>query len=119
MGSTEPTIGNIGGKERTRLRLAGIVGLALAAGLAVVAVQNQVAWWVHVMLFVTLWSGFSALLQARERTSILLAARRVRRIDGKEEPERFVLLFRGRARMIYRRSLLAAVFLMTLVTLFY
>lgn len=116
MASKENEIGNIGEKERSRLRITGQVGLAFGVLLAASAFHNQVPWWVRPTLFFSLWIGVSALLQAKEQTSVLLAARRVRRIDGKEEPERYVIESRGRARMIQRRSLFVAVLLMTLVT---
>lgn len=113
----ECVIGNIGEKEKARLRRAGLVGLVCGVALAATAILYQAPWWVHATLFISLWAGLSALLQAKEQTSILLAARRLRRIDGREEPERYVLEFRGRARTIQRRSLLVAVFLTVLVTL--
>jgi len=95
----------------------GWVGIACGVGLAVAAIYQQVPWWVYLTLFFSVWTGVSALLQAKERTSIRLAARRVRSIDGKEEPERYVLELRGRARMIQRRSLLVTLLLMILLTL--
>ncbi len=114
--SKEYEIGNIGEKERSKLRMTGQVGLACGIVLAATTIHYQVPWWVRPTLFFSLWIGVSALLQAKEKTSVLLAARRVRRIDGKEEPERYVIELRGRARMIQRRSLFVAVLLMTLVT---
>lgn len=117
MASRGYEIGNIGEKERARLRVAGWISLAFGVLLAAIATYYPVPWWVRPAVFVSFWSGVSALLQAREQTSIRLAARRVRKIDGKEEPEPYVIEFRGRARMIQRRSLFVAVLLMTLVTI--
>jgi len=97
--------------------MTGWVALACALALAAAATFHQAPWWLRPALFISLWTAASALLQAREQTSILLAARRIRRIDGREEPERYVIEFRGRARMIQRRSLLVAALLTTLVTL--
>jgi len=114
--SKEWEIGNIGQKERSRLRTVGEVLLACGVLLAASAIHHRVPWWVWPTLFFSIWMGVSALLQAKEQTSVLLAARRVRRIDGREEPERYVIELRKRARMIQRRSLFVTVLLITLVT---
>ena len=111
MTSKEYRVGNIGEKERSRLRMMGQVGWLWGRARRYCN-YYQVPWWVRLTLFFSLWIGVSALLQAREQTSILLAARRLRRIDGKEEPEPYVIEFRGRARMIQRRSLFLALLLM-------
>lgn len=115
--SNEYVVGNIGERERARLRWVGRIGVACAAILAAVVIFYQVPWWVYLTLFFSLWSGISSLVQAKENTSVRFAARRVRKIDGKEEPEQYVLEFRGRARTIQRRSLFVTVLLMILVTL--
>jgi len=116
--SKDSVMGNIGVKEGARLRAVGLVGITGGLALGVVVLSYDVPWWVRPALFLSLWIGASGLLQARGRTSVLLAARRVRKIDGREERERYVLTLTERARVIQLRSLFVAVLLVALITLF-
>ncbi|MFB3902036.1 MAG: hypothetical protein ACE15E_01155 [Acidobacteriota bacterium] len=99
---------NIGTKEASRLRTAGLVDLACSMALGAATIYYQLNWWARPALFFLLWFGTALLLQARAHTSILLAARRLRRVDGREEPEPYVITLRERARLIQKRSLFVA-----------
>jgi len=87
----------------------------MALGMA--TIYYQLAWWVRPVLFFTFWSGAALLLQAKAHTSIVLAARRLRRIDGREEPELYVITLREQARLIQKRSLFVAALVVTVVTM--
>ncbi len=117
MDSNRPLMRNIGEQESSRLRAAGVAAMVCGLALGDVVIYHEVPSWMLFVVFLSIWLGASALLQARERTSVVLAARRLRRIDGKEEREQYVLTLRERARMIQRRSLFVAVLFVTLLTL--
>jgi len=113
----ESEFANIGTKEAARLRTTGLVGLACTMGLGLGTIYYPPVWWARPTLFFMLWLGTSLLLQAKARTSILLAVRRVRRIDGREEPEPYVLALREQARLIQRMSLFVAALAVTFLVM--
>ncbi|RPJ83743.1 MAG: hypothetical protein EHM18_13280 [Acidobacteria bacterium] len=108
---------NIGPKEAARLRRIGVAGLACASVLGMVMIYYQISGWARPLLFFLAWLGCSLQLQANARTSILLAARRVRRIDGTEEPELYVMTLRAQSRAIQNWSLFLAALVVTFVVM--
>jgi len=113
--STGSEFANIGKKEAERLRTIGRIALACGIALGLATVYYQFDLWTRPTLFLLYWFGTALLLQAKRHTSILLAARRLRRIDGREEPELHVIALREQAGMIQRRSFLLAVVSVTFV----
>ena len=89
----EYEMANIGMKDEATLRRTGLVGLAGAMALGVAAIYYQVSWWVRPTLFVLLWFGVARLLQARSQA------------------------LRQQARLIQRRSLFVAAFVVSLLVL--
>ena len=100
---------NIGPRGQRQRRIAGVAGLAVAAGLVGVLHEFDAARWWRLGAFPLFWFGTLGLVQARAKTCVALAARRT--CDAElahafTEADAEILVRRGR--VILLRALLIA-----------
>lgn len=109
---------NIGPAELRKRRVVGAVGLAVCALGSVVLIADGAPRLWRLILFLPWWTACLGIFQARARVCVALAARGLRNLDGKQEPQPLVELeeVQREARRVHVRSLLTAV-LLTLLTL--
>ena len=108
---------NIGAAELRKRRIVGVVGLAVCALGSVVLIADGAPRLWRVILFLPWWTACLGIFQARSRVCVALAARGLRNLDGKQEPQPLAELeaVRREARRVHLRSLLTAA-LLTLLT---
>ena len=109
---------NIGGKERRKRLVLGIVGLSVCVlASALLIVDHAPRSW-RLLLVLPWWTACLGIFQARAQVCVALAARGVRNLDGQEQaqPAAELLAVRREARRVHVRSLLAAVLLTLLAS---
>lgn len=109
---------NIGPSELRKRWVVGVVALAVCAlGSAVLIADGAPRWW-RWILFLPWWTACLGIFQARSRVCVALAARGLRNLEGRQEPQPLAELeaVRREARRVHVRSLLTAA-LLTLLTL--
>jgi hypothetical protein len=105
---------NLGGRERGKRWMFGVVMTLIGAAAAYGAVASGVPRWWRVGVFIPLWAGALGFFQAMASTCVVLAARGVRHMGTAEEeipdlPLRDTL--RRRARRVHRQSVVTGAIL--------
>ena len=104
-------IPNIGPQQRRRRLLGGLVGLAIAAALAVACLAMHEPRAYRAIVFLPFFAAATGFFQAREKTCIALVAQGQQNLDGGAEAvkdDAALLQMRAQARKVYVQSVLSA-----------
>ncbi len=107
---------NIGPAERRKRLIVAVAALAVCVGAALLLSLDGAPRYWRLLLFLPFWTAALGLFQARASVCVALAARGVRNLDGRQEPqpEAELAAVRKEAFRVHVRALLTALVLTAL-----